>query len=77
MRKIILPLLALTLTGCVGGSIPAANKSFLAREKPKSVQFVNRKLMESLPELDGPPIPIAVYSFTDKTGQRKPSGIRQ
>jgi len=29
--------------------------------------------LKHLPELDGPIITIAVYSFTDKTGQRKPN----
>jgi curli production assembly/transport component CsgG len=28
---------------------------------------------QEIPPLDGPPITIAVYSFTDKTGQRKPN----
>ena len=74
MRHIVTPILmSLLLTGCVGGSIPALNKSFLATAKAKPVAFANKKLMDSIPELDGPPIPIAIYSFTDKTGQRKPS----
>ena len=29
--------------------------------------------LEDVPEIDGPKITIAVYSFSDKTGQRKPS----
>jgi curli production assembly/transport component CsgG len=32
-----------------------------------------QKRLEDVPELDGEKITIAVYSFTDKTGQRKPS----
>src|SRR5210317_1309903 len=28
---------------------------------------------QEIPPLDGPPITIAVYSFADKTGQRKPN----
>jgi len=31
--------------------------------------------LEDVPELDGEKITIAVYSFTDKTGQRKPSDM--
>jgi curli production assembly/transport component CsgG len=30
-------------------------------------------LVEKLPELDGPPITVAVYGFVDKTGQKKPN----
>lgn len=30
-------------------------------------------ILETTPHLDGPKITIAVYSFTDKTGQRKPN----
>lgn len=30
-------------------------------------------VIAEIPELDGPKIPIAVYEFTDKTGQRKPN----
>lgn len=30
-------------------------------------------VISEIPELDGPKIPIAVYEFTDKTGQRKPN----
>ena len=34
--------------------------------------------LEDVPKIDGPKITIAVYSFTDKTGQRKPSdGVAQ
>lgn len=73
MKKITSILLCLTLTGCVGGSLPFANQSFLLRDKAKPVEFANKRLMSSVPELDGPPIPIAIYAFTDKTGQRKPS----
>ena len=29
--------------------------------------------LRDIPELDGPPMTVGVYSFTDKTGQRKPS----
>ena len=32
--------------------------------------------LEAVPKLDGELIPIAVYSFSDMTGQRKPGGWR-
>lgn len=63
------------LTGCVGGLHPRLNQDTAwFKEKPKVEKFTNRKVFDNLAELDGPPIPVAVYSFTDKTGQRKPSG---
>lgn len=52
---------------------PIANQSYIFREKAEITKFANPKLFKNLPELDGPVIPIAIYSFTDKTGQRKPS----
>lgn len=73
MKKVGAILTLFLLSGCIGGSLPFANQSFLLRGKAKPVEFANKTLMSSIPELDGPPIPIAVYSFTDKTGQRKPS----
>ena len=75
MKKLVLLLAATTmLTGCVGAIHPRLNQdNELLRSKPKVVTFANKKVFDSIPELDGPPIPIAVYAFTDKTGQRKPS----
>ena len=32
-----------------------------------------QNVLDTVPELDGPKITIAVYAFTDKTGQRKPN----
>ena len=40
-----------------------------AKEEPVKIGI--RKTLATIPELDGPPIPIAVYSFMDKTGQKK------
>jgi curli production assembly/transport component CsgG len=71
-RLILLPLLLVT-SGCVGALHPVANQSYLLREDAEVKRFANPKLFKNLPELDGQPIPIALYSFTDRTGQRKPS----
>ena len=73
MKKFLILPLTLALTGCVGATLPFANQSMLLRGDAKVTKFANEKLFRNLPELDGPPIPIAIYSFTDKTGQRKPS----
>jgi curli production assembly/transport component CsgG len=73
MKKIIvLSLLAMTLSGCVGGIHPGLNQSGESfRSNAKVEQFANKKVFDDIPELDGSPIPVAVYSFIDKTGQRK------
>lgn len=63
MRYIVLSLL-IFLTGC------ANIRMHVAQEEP--IKLTPRQtLMERLPELDGPQIAIAVYGFTDKTGQKK------
>lgn len=73
MKKVLAPILGLLLSGCVGALHPSLNQSYLLRGDAKVTKFANDDLFKKLPVLDGPPIPIAVYSFTDKTGQRKPS----
>jgi curli production assembly/transport component CsgG len=42
------------------------------REEPVALQ-PRESLTTKIPELDGPPITIAVYGFQDKTGQMKPN----
>jgi curli production assembly/transport component CsgG len=42
------------------------------KEEPIALQ-PRENLINKLPELDGPSITIAVYGFTDKTGQMKPN----
>jgi curli production assembly/transport component CsgG len=67
MKKLALSLLvAGTLTGCANIHME------LAKEEPIALQ-ARESLTTKLPELDGPPIAIAVYGFQDKTGQMKPN----
>ena len=67
MKKVLLSLLLVTaLTGC------ASIQMDLSREEPIALK-ARESLFNSLPELDGPPLTIAVYGFTDKTGQMKPN----
>ena len=73
MKKLVLLPLLLMTTACVGGFSPTFNQSYLLRGDAKVARYANPDLFKKLPELDGQPIPIAVYSFTDRTGQRKPS----
>jgi curli production assembly/transport component CsgG len=69
-----LTLVALLLTGCVGAINPILNQdTAIFRTRPSVISYTNKKIFDDIPDLDGPPIPIAVYSFTDKTGQRKSS----
>ena len=67
MKKILLiPLLALVLSGC------ATVHMELAQEEPVAIQ-PKQNLYDKIPPLDGPPMTVAVYGFTDKTGQMKPN----
>ena len=64
MLKILLILATFFLSGCA--SVPKI-------EDPKLSLSPLQQKFDNIKSLDGPPITIAVYSFTDKTGQRKPS----
>jgi len=67
MRNIILCLmLSLTLAGCMS---PEA-----ITQPPEIAKTpMGNKLRDFPPILNGKPVSVAVYSFTDKTGQRKPA----
>lgn len=65
MKYVFIFLLVL-LTGC------AQSRMHLSVEDPVKLT-PKQSLVERLPELDGPPITVAVYTFADKTGQKKPS----
>ena len=66
MKRFFILLIAILLTGCATSNIVGVNK-FDQPEIAKEIYLENNKL--SAP--DGGPIPIAVYNFQDKTGQRK------
>src|SRR6056300_1224218 len=59
------------LGGCaMNPSLKTLNDSAVSPTvQPSPIQ----QRLEDVPQLDGEKITIAVYSFTDKTGQRKPS----
>jgi curli production assembly/transport component CsgG len=73
MRKLVIPLaVVVMLSGCATGSAireKITNEQF---DAPKVAQptFLQKKENQIKPPVGGP-IPIAVYSFADKTGQRK------
>ena len=66
MKKLLILLLATILTGC------AHVEMTLNQEDPVPLK-PRESLIAKMPELDGPPIAIAVYGFQDKTGQMKAS----
>ena len=72
MKSWILLIAVLFLAGCGA----TANKSMNIYQEagPPTLQVspINERL-KNVPELDGKKITVAVYNFTDKTGQRKPS----
>ena len=67
MKRLLLSLLvAGTLSGCATIHMEASKEDAVVLQPRES-------LANKLPELDGPPITIAVYGFQDKTGQMKPN----
>lgn len=68
MRKIILLLGVLFLTGC-----STSSKFILHGSLPYAEGTPTTELLMTVPELNQPVITIAVYKFPDRTGQRKPS----
>jgi len=67
MKKILILLIMIVLTGCASTSL-VTNP-----EKPRVVRNIMEKEFDILPPPAGKPIVVAVYSFTDKTGQRRPA----
>ena len=67
MKRLLLSLLvAGTLSGCATIHMESSKEDAVVLQPRES-------LANKLPELDGPPITIAVYGFQDKTGQMKPN----
>ena len=69
MKKILLICSILLLSGC---SVMRPYEDIGIRSESKISEAVNKKMAEVPPPEKGP-MTIAVYAFTDKTGQRKPS----
>lgn len=66
MKLILSLLFATILSGCATIHMDAAKEEPVALTPRES-------LTSKIPQLDGPPMTIAVYGFTDKTGQMKPN----
>jgi len=70
MKKILALILAIALTGC------ALSQKSGFEYKPELAPNKMQREFDSIPAPDGKRLSVAVYSFADKTGQRKPvSGI--
>ena len=67
MKKIVSVFLLLLLTGC------ATTNLISNPEKPKAVKNLMQKEFDTIPPPAGKPVVVAVYSFLDKTGQRRPA----
>ena len=73
IRKSIIALTTgLLLSGCNSVFTPDGAKLEM-NTKPELVHTSLAKEFKSIQPPDGPPFVVAVYSFTDKTGQRKPN----
>jgi curli production assembly/transport component CsgG len=67
MKRVLLSLLIVSaLSGCAHIHMEAS------KEEPVILK-PRESLVSQLPDLDGPPLTIAVYGFQDKTGQMKPN----
>jgi curli production assembly/transport component CsgG len=66
MKRVLLLLILLTLSGCAHVHMETS------KEEPVALQ-PRESLTTKIPDLDGPPITVAVYGFQDKTGQMKPN----
>jgi len=72
MKKLSLLLLAVLLVGCATSSVIREKVTKEQFDQPTIVEDKFFSRMENILEPpEGGPIPVAVYGFTDKTGQRK------
>jgi curli production assembly/transport component CsgG len=67
MRNVVLSVLILLLSGCA-----VIQKAGL-EHKPEVAPNKLEKEFDAIPSPDGKKVTVAVYSFTDKTGQKKPT----
>ena len=73
MKRLIVLMTALLLTGCGGTTAKKSLEVYAQPPEPRIQEAPLARELENLPEIDGKKITIAVYGFADKTGQRKPA----
>ena len=67
MRYLVILLMAIIVSGC------ATTRAMTGPDKPMVSKNLMQKEFDVLPAPNGKKVSVAVYSFADKTGQRKPS----
>ena len=67
MYRLLILLVLILLTGC------ATTRVVTGPDKPIEVRSIMQKEFDTLPPPTGKPITVAVYTFADKTGQRRPA----
>ena len=67
MKKLLAVFMLFMLVGC------ATTSKFSSPEKPTQVKNLMQKEFDTIPPPAGKPVVVAVYSFLDKTGQRRPA----
>ncbi len=72
MKKLLLLLSTVMFLGCAGPNRPASHPQTTDEELIRISKIVT-EAYRTVPDPAGPPISVAVYSFKDQTGQRKPS----
>ena len=72
MKLFKLSLITLALTVLAGCSTVRPMSQVDIADQPRVSENINKDF-NNIPSPAGPPVAIAVYGFTDKTGQRKPS----
>lgn len=66
-------LMTICLAGCSGTKLTSSKQIEEQVDKAEVITAKRFNELQNLSAVDGPVIPIAVYKFTDMTGQRKPS----
>lgn len=67
MKKLLAVFMLFMLVGC------ATTSMVTGPDKPTSVKNLMQKEFDTIPPPAGKPVVVAVYSFLDKTGQRRPA----
>ena len=73
MNKVIAVFALLMLSACATYNKIADNHPRIELHKPETTSSVLKEEFESIPPPVGPKVTVAVYKFTDLTGQRKPT----
>ena len=72
MKALLAVILISLLTGCAGMR-EAYDAKVPIGEPPTTQRSPIPEMLAAVPPIDGKKITIAVYGFSDKTGQRKPA----